>query len=45
MNPVDHPHGGRTNGGIVPRTPWGALTRGIRTVKNVKVHVIKRRKK
>jgi len=45
MNPVDHPHGGRTNGGIVPRTPWGALTRGIRTVKDVKVHVIKRRKK
>jgi len=23
MNPVDHPHGGRTNGGIHPKTPWG----------------------
>lgn len=21
MNPIDHPHGGRTNGGIAPRTP------------------------
>jgi len=21
MNPVDHPHGGRTNGGIHPKTP------------------------
>jgi large subunit ribosomal protein L2 len=23
MNPVDHPHGGRTNGGVTSRTPWG----------------------
>jgi len=30
-NPVDHPHGGRTNGGIVPRTPNGALTKGTPT--------------
>lgn len=31
MNPVDHPHGGRTNGGKQPRTPWGKLTRGVKT--------------
>jgi len=43
MNPVDHPHGGRTNGGITPRTPWGYLTRGIKTVKNVNSHIIKKR--
>lgn len=23
MNPVDHPHGGRTNGGTPSMTPWG----------------------
>lgn len=34
MNPVDHPHGGRTNGGVHPKTPWGVPTRGKRTVKN-----------
>ena len=45
MNPVDHPHGGRTNGGISPRTPWGFLTRGIKTVKNIKSIIVKRRKK
>nr|YP_010952447.1 ribosomal protein L2 [Ancyromonas sigmoides]WMQ52551.1 ribosomal protein L2 [Ancyromonas sigmoides] len=31
MNPVDHPHGGRTGGGRHPRTPWGKLTRGVKT--------------
>lgn len=45
MNPVDHPHGGRTNGGISPRTPWGLLTRGIKTVKNINSNIVKRRKK
>jgi large subunit ribosomal protein L2 len=45
MNPVDHPHGGRTNGGIVPRTPWGALTRGVQTVTTRKAIIIKKRKK
>ena len=45
MNPVDHPHGGRTNGGISPRTPWGLLTRGVKTVKNIKSIIVKRRKK
>jgi large subunit ribosomal protein L2 len=33
MNPVDHPHGGRTNGGIFPRTPSGRLTKGVKTRK------------
>ncbi|MAY31640.1 MAG: 50S ribosomal protein L2 [Rhodovulum sp.] len=33
MNPVDHPHGGRTDGGRHPRTPWGKLTRGVKTKK------------
>lgn len=34
MNPVDHPHGGRTNGGCPSVTPWGKPTRGKKTVKN-----------
>lgn len=33
MNPIDHPHGGRTNGGCTPVTPWGIPTRGKPTVK------------
>lgn len=31
MNPVDHPHGGRTNGGIVPTTPWARQVKGQKT--------------
>jgi large subunit ribosomal protein L2 len=31
MNPVDHPHGGKTKGGRLPRSPWGKLTRGKKT--------------
>jgi ribosomal protein L2 len=27
MNPVDHPHGGRSNGGIPSVTPWGLPTK------------------
>jgi large subunit ribosomal protein L2 len=34
MNPVDHPHGGQTCGGVTPVTPWGIPTRGRRTKKN-----------
>jgi large subunit ribosomal protein L2 len=34
MNPVDHPHGGRTNGGGNWVTPWGFPTKGKRTRKN-----------
>lgn len=30
-NPVDHPHGGNTSGGRHPRTPWGKLTKGVKT--------------
>jgi large subunit ribosomal protein L2 len=33
MNPVDHPHGGRTRGGRNPVTPWGQPTKGYRTRK------------
>jgi large subunit ribosomal protein L2 len=33
MNPVDHPHGGRSNGGCHPMTPWGKPTRGKPTRK------------
>lgn len=36
MNPVDHPHGGRTNGGRTPVTPWGKCTRGMKTRVNKK---------
>jgi large subunit ribosomal protein L2 len=28
MNPVDHPHGGRTNGGKPSVSPWGIPTKG-----------------
>ena len=31
MNPVDHPHGGRTNGGRPSVSPWGKLTKGVPT--------------
>jgi len=36
MNPVDHPMGGRTNGGKHPVTPWGKPTKGKRTRTNKK---------
>ncbi len=38
MNPVDHPHGGRTNGGRNPVTPWGKCTRGAKTRRNKKTN-------
>ena len=31
MNPVDHPHGGRTNGGRPSVTPNGQITKGYKT--------------
>jgi len=34
MNPVDHPHGGRTNGGRQPVSPWGWKTKGKKTRNN-----------
>lgn len=33
MNPIDHPHGGRTKGGRPSVTPWGKLTKGKKTGK------------
>ena len=36
MNPVDHPHGGRTNGGRNPVSPWGWCTKGKKTRTNKK---------
>lgn len=32
MNPVDHPHGGRSNKGMPPVTPWGIPTKNKPTV-------------
>ena len=31
MNPVDHPKGGRTNGGMHPVSPWGQKAKGFKT--------------
>ncbi len=31
MNPVDHPHGGRTRGNRHPVSPWGQPTKGYKT--------------
>ena len=34
MNPVDHPHGGgegKASGGRHPVSPWGKLTKGMKT--------------
>lgn len=36
MNPVDHPHGGRTRGGRQEVTPWGRRAKGKRTRKGKK---------
>ena len=30
MNPVDHPHGGRTRGGRQEVTPWGKRAEGLK---------------
>lgn len=40
MNPVDHPHGGRTNGGRNPVTPWGKCTRGAKTRNNKRTNYL-----
>jgi large subunit ribosomal protein L2 len=34
MNPVDHPHGGRTRGNRHPVSPWGQPTKGYQTRRN-----------
>jgi large subunit ribosomal protein L2 len=40
MNPVDHPHGGRSNGGGHPVSPWGTPTKGYKTRKNKRTDVM-----
>ncbi len=47
MNPVDHPHGGRTNGGTNWKTPWGKETKGKRTRSNklTQKYIMRRRSK
>lgn len=50
MNPVDHPMGGgegRTSGGRHPCTPWGQLTKGLKTRHNKRTDsmIVKRRGK
>ena len=46
MNPVDHPLGGRTRGGI-PRPPWGQCAKGLktRTRKFTNKYIVSRKKK
>jgi len=50
MNPVDHPMGGgegRTSGGRHPCSPWGQLSKGLKTRKNKRTEkfIIKHRSK
>jgi large subunit ribosomal protein L2 len=50
MNPVDHPMGGgegRSSGGRHPCTPWGQLTKGLKTRQNKRTDrmIVKRRGK
>ena len=33
MNPFDHPHGGKTSGGMQPKTPWGKQAKWNKTRK------------
>ena len=33
MNAFDHPHGGKTSGGIQPKTPWGKQAKWVKTRK------------
>jgi large subunit ribosomal protein L2 len=49
MNPVDHPMGGgegRTSGGRHPCSPWGQLSKGLKTRKNKRTDsmIVKNRK-
>lgn len=47
MNPIDHPNGGRTNGGKHWATPWGKPTKGFktRTNKSTDKYIIRGRNK
>lgn len=46
MNPVDHPLGGRTRGGL-PCSPWGQCAKGLKTRKNkfTNKYIVSRKKK
>ena len=49
MNPVDHPMGGgegKSSGGRHPTTPWGKITKGLKTRKSKPsdTYILKRRK-
>lgn len=47
MNPVDHPHGGRTRGGRHPVSPWGQCAKGLKTRRNKRTScfIVSRRSK
>jgi len=47
MNPVDHPHGGRTRGNRHPVSPWGQPTKGYKTRRNKRTNsmIVQRRSK
>lgn len=48
MNPIDHPHGGgqgKTAAGRPSCTPWGKLTKGVKTVKKKKIFLFNLNKK
>jgi large subunit ribosomal protein L2 len=47
MNPVDHPHGGRSNGGTHPVSPWGVPAKGGKTRNNKRTDkmIVRRRTK
>jgi len=40
MNPVDHPHGGRTNGGMPSVSPWSRPAKGQPTVKKSRKYLL-----
>lgn len=40
MNPVDHPHGGRTNGGMPSVSPWSFPAKGKPTVKKTRKYLL-----
>ena len=42
MNPVDHPHGGRTRGGRPTMTPWSRVAKGQPTRKKESALVVSR---
>lgn len=45
MNPIDHPHGGKTSGGKQHMTPWAKLTKGKPTRNKKKINKLIIKKK